>query len=532
MVGRLLLLGLLFTMPAVAASREHTDSWQPTRYSPAQQYSPSPAPERIVLSWSDDPATTQSVTWRTDTSVKRAVAEIAVANANGYALEPERFEATTTLFKSDLNEAHYHSLTFQDLTPKTLYAYRVGDGENWSEYLHFRTASARPEPFSFIYFGDAQNDVRMHWSRVFREAFREAPRAAFSLHAGDLINTHFRDAEWGGWHAGPAWVNGTIPVIATPGNHEYYAAGAGPRNERYWTAKDGSAVAVVVDFAELKNEDGKVLYRLIAKDDQAGTATLEYDGGKIVSAEGTNAVLGYDPTEVIGTDLRKAPLNDRPRKEGEPTVSAHWRHQFAFPIQKPPKGLEETVYYTDYQGVRFISLDSNRDQQAQIPWLRRALARNPNRWTIVTFHHPIFSPAFDRDNEELRALWKPVLDEYKVDLVLNGHDHTYARTGALGSSSGVTNVPTGYQQAYNPEIGTVYVVSVSGPKMYPINKGNYAKRVAENTQLYQVIEVFDSELKYKAYTATGELYDAFMLEKRDDKPNRLQELLPPERRAG
>lgn len=78
----------------------------------------------------------------------------------------------------------------------------------------------------------------------------------------------------------------------------------------------------------------------------------------------------------------------------------------------------------------------------------------------------------------------------------------------------------------------MYVVSVSGSKMYPINKGNYAKRVAENTQLYQVIEVFDSELKYKAYTATGELYDAFMLEKRDGKPNRLQELLPPERRAG
>lgn len=40
-----------------------------------------------------------------------------------------------------------------------------------------------------------------------------------------------------------------------------------------------------------------------------------------------------------------------------------------------------------------------------------------------------------------------MLDEYKVALVLNGHDHTYARTGALDNSSGVTNVPSGYQQA-------------------------------------------------------------------------------------
>lgn len=307
MIGRLILL----STNAVAAAQERKDPWQPTRYSAEQQYAPTPTPERVVLSWNDDPATTQSVTWRTDTSVKKAVAEIAVANANGYALEPERVEATTTPFKSDLNEAHYHSLTYRGLTPKTLYAYRVGDGENWSEYFHFRTASGRPEPFSFTYFGDAQNDVRMHWSRVLREAFREAPRAAFSLHAGDFINTHFRDAEWGGWHEGPAWVNGTIPVIATPGNHEYFAAGAGPRNERFWTAKDGSAVAVVVDFAELENEDGKVLYRIIAKDDQARTATLEYDGGRIVSAEGTQAVLGYDRTELVGTDLRKAPFDGR-----------------------------------------------------------------------------------------------------------------------------------------------------------------------------------------------------------------------------
>ena len=73
------------------------------------------------------------------------------------------------------------------LNPNTLYAYRVGDGVNWSEYYHFKTASLEAEPFSFIYFGDAQNEVKTHWSRVFREAFRDAPRAAFTLHAVDLI---------------------------------------------------------------------------------------------------------------------------------------------------------------------------------------------------------------------------------------------------------------------------------------------------------------------------------------------------------
>ena len=32
-----------------------------------------------------------------------------------------------------------------------------------------------PEPFSFIYFGDAQNDVKAHWSRVIRQAYRRRP---------------------------------------------------------------------------------------------------------------------------------------------------------------------------------------------------------------------------------------------------------------------------------------------------------------------------------------------------------------------
>ena len=39
------------------------------------------------------------------------------------------------------------------------------------------------------------------------------------------------------------------------------------------------------------------------------------------------------------------------------------------------------------------------------------------------------------------------------------------------------NVPTGYQQAYDPEIGTVHVVSVSGPKLYEITKGSFAKKL-------------------------------------------------------
>jgi hypothetical protein len=93
-----------------------------------------------------------------------------------------------------------------------------------------------------------------------------------------------------------------------------------------------------------------------------------------------------------------------------------------------------------------------------------------------------------------------------------------------------SNFPTGYQQAYDPDIGTVYVVSVSGPKMYDITKDDFAVRVAEDTQLYQIISIENDILQYRAYTATGQLYDAFTLQKQDGQPNALNELLPPENR--
>ena len=492
------------------------------KFSDDNAHLPSPLPDRVILTWNDDPSTTQAVNWRTDISVRSGLAQIAIANANGRVLLPEEFKAETTYFKSDINEAHYHSVTFKDLQPSTLYAYRVGDGVNWTEYYHFKTASDKEEPFSFIYLGDAQNEVRTHWSRVFREAFRDAPRAAFILHAGDLIDEHDKDSQWGEWHQGPDWVNATIPVIATPGNHEYQIDS---ETKRIWRNREGINVNIEI---ESFNDDNPEIFIIDIKDSNGITGTIQTkDSGEIIDADkGIELITGYKEEELVNNYILggKAPLYDRLQNSSSiQKVSNHWRPQFSFPVQDvPDERLKETLYYLDYQGVRFISLDSNIEMEIQVDWLRKVLEENENRWTIVTFHHPLYSPASDRDNLEMRQLWKPILDEFKVDLVLSGHDHSYSRTGLIDTEN-IKNIPTGYQQAYDPKIGTVYVVSVSGPKMYEITKGPYAKKLGENTQLYQIIDVNSDILKFRAFTATGELYDEFILQKQMGKPNLLIE---------
>ena len=66
--------------------------------------------------------------------------------------------------------------------------------------------------------------------------------------------------------------------------------------------------------------------------------------------------------------------------------------------------------------------------------------------------------------------------------------------------------------------------------MYEIKPNRWEKfegidmeRGGENTQLYQVIRVERDTMRYRSYTATGTLYDAFDLVKRPGKPNEMIE---------
>lgn len=181
-----------------------------------------------------------------------------------------------------------------------------------------------------------------------------------------------------------------------------------------------------------------------------------------------------------------------------------WRAQFTFP-ENGPKGLEGRAYYVDYQGVRFIILDAQMALKDQSDWLEKVLATNPNKWTIAAMHEPVFSIAQDRDSRDTRNAFMPLFDKYSVDLVLTGHDHGYARSKKLKNGKVVGD--TGG--------GTVYVVSVCGPKGYEHDPKYDAlmQKTGTQLQLFQVISFQGNKLVYKSFTATGKLNDSFELVK-------------------
>jgi hypothetical protein len=394
-------------------------------------------PSRIILTWSGDPATTQSVTWRSEAPAAAPQAQLAKFTAD------PGFEAGASTVKAsavtdDLGNgriASHYRADFNGLEPGMKYCYRVGDGKIWSEWNAFRTASAKPEPFRFLYVGDAQNSIRSLWSRSIRAAFQTAPDARFVVHAGDLLAEGYDDHLWGEWTDALSFISASIPSIPVPGNH----------------------------------------------------------------------------------DLHRAP--GQPDSKKAFSVSPLWRSHFALPTNGPdiPEMVGQS-YYMDYQGVRIVAVDVNafanedfetaavtRVREKQLAWLNQVLGQNPNHWTIVVQHQPIYAIAKGREYAEMRAALAPLYEKYHVDLVLQGHDHSYARSHKITAGKIVDPAAP----------GVIYAVSVSGPKMYELDDLHQALMAIrfEKRQLFQTIDVAADRLKYTSFSIDGAVADAFELRK-------------------
>ncbi len=117
------------------------------------------------------------------------------------------------------------------------------------------------------------------------------------------------------------------------------------------------------------------------------------------------------------------------------------------------------------------------EAQAQIAWLKADLAAaNSNRknvpFIVFVSHRGIYSTSnhsADPDVLIVRSVLAPILAQYTVDLVLNGHDHEYERSVALtpntsNPASNTVNVQS------DPTKGTTYVINAgAGASAYAIN---------------------------------------------------------------
>ena len=93
-------------------------------------------------------------------------------------------------------------------------------------------------------------------------------------------------------------------------------------------------------------------------------------------------------------------------------------------------------YYYSYGEGLFIVLNTNNYNVAEHKQaIAEAVASDPDAaWRVVTIHQDIYGTGLDHSDTDgmiLRTQLTPIFDEYDIDVVLQGHDHTYSRSKML-----------------------------------------------------------------------------------------------------
>ncbi|MCL2554088.1 MAG: metallophosphoesterase family protein [Actinomycetia bacterium] len=143
-------------------------------------------------------------------------------------------------------------------------------------------------------------------------------------------------------------------------------------------------------------------------------------------------------------------------------------------------------YWYIYKDVLFIDLNSNSyatsqgggGDAAHINYVTDVINKHGSeaKWKVLVYHHAIYSPADhakDSDNKARRVDFPTTFSKLGVDLVLQGHDHSYSRSYEIKNGQKANpNEKPGEAELYPGPGGVVYVTanSASGSKYYDITQ--------------------------------------------------------------
>lgn len=250
------------------------------------------------------------------------------------------------------------------------------------------------------------------------------------------------------------------------------------------------------------SETGELLARAAAQTDNIGLVVF---GGDTVND-------GGDADEWLRFHQAAGPA-----LEGLTTAAIPGNHdnypllagQFDYPANAPGRPGEGWFYSFVMGPVFFVMLDSNimgAANEADIEWLRNTLQSADAQqaaWRVVVMHHPMWPAAsIPKDAERaetMREHFLPVMEDYRVDLILCGHQHSYAR-GAPMSGDSTASQDSG---------GIVQVMVASGGKgAYTVEDSDYIA-ISANAPNYLLVTADYESLSAVAYDASGTIIDSF-----------------------
>lgn len=239
-------------------------------------------------------------------------------------------------------------------------------------------------------------------------------------------------------------------------------------------------------------------------DDRDGYAVHREIVGRIL-AERPQLVINTGDLVRRGSEAKLWPVFDEitaPLRKAAPYYPVAGNHDYGTPdfnarFHLPvPSGERREYYEFNRGGCLFIGLDVDGitaygPGSSQYEWLANELRATRSKFahTFVFFHVPPYSIGSHGMNPKEQRVLCPLFEKYRVDAVLNGHDHIYYRT----LRNGVT-----------------YIVSGGGgAPLYPVepSKGAIEGDKYESTNNYVIFDVNGPKVHFRALRKNGSLIE-------------------------
>jgi hypothetical protein len=205
----------------------------------------------------------------------------------------------------------------------------------------------------------------------------------------------------------------------------------------------------------------------------AGSTVLVLGDAAYPYADAATLARCYEPTWGAHRAATSAVAGNHDYVQGD---ARDFRQYFGLDATSADRGFVAYSRWLDPHWL-LVVLDSNLGepmQTAQLDWLRRTLAsevpdaRGPSdRCVLVAWHAPMYSSGLHRGSgEHMRAYWD-LLQDYRADLLLSGHEHFYEAFDPIARDGGARAGAEGIRQ---------FIVGTGGARLFGFWRPPYASR--------------------------------------------------------
>lgn len=217
---------------------------------------------------------------------------------------------------------------------------------------------------------------------------------------------------------------------------------------------------------------------------------------------------------------------------GETDMDGNYAVEKYFSVTTAPAQLSDSgVYYSyDYADAHFVVLNTNSLTSGgalsleQAQWLREDLANSNKTWNILIMHQSIYGAAA---SETLKSQLLSIMEEYDIDLILQGSENIFVRTDFIRDNAPVlynvkeVTVDGVTYDAYTDAKGTVAVISGSAGTEFGGETPEgvcYEETASYNCPMFSAVTIDGNVLAVSSYTVENgkaDKVDSFAIEKND-----------------